>query len=203
MSVLTYKTILNPSEEVLYKDKGSKFYGYAFPIKADKDYKRIIENIKQKHSSAGHFCFAYQHGIETPYYRASDDGEPSNSAGLPIYGQLQAFDITNVLVVVVRYFGGTKLGVGGLISAYKTTAKLSLEASELKTLDILIPFKLSFEYKDLSQVMRIIKKYQLILKSQRLEMDCEVVVLVKKSVEKSLQTTFEAFHKIKVEILND
>ena len=119
-------------------------------------------------------------GIETLYYRASDDGEPSNSAGLPIYGQLQAFDVTNVLVVVVRYFGGTKLGVGGLISAYKTTAKLSLEASDIKTLDILITFKLSFEYKDLSQVMRIIKKQQLVIKSQRLEMECEVVVLVKK-----------------------
>tara|TARA_B110000046_G_scaffold182814_1_gene217589 strand:- start:9820 stop:10431 length:612 start_codon:yes stop_codon:yes gene_type:complete len=203
MSMMTYKTILKPSEEVLYKDKGSKFYGYAFPIKSVEDHKGIIENLKQKHSSAGHFCFAYQFGIDTPYYRTSDDGEPSNSAGLPIYGQLQAFDVTNVLVVVVRYFGGTKLGVGGLISAYKTTAKLSLEASDLKTLDILIPFKLSFEYKDLSQVMRIIKKHQLILKSQRLEMECEVEILVKKSVRKSLQTAFEPFHKIKVEILND
>ena len=203
MSVLTYKTILKPSEEVLYKDKGSKFYGYAFPLKAIEEYKGIIEKLKQKHSSAGHFCFAYQYGIETPYYRASDDGEPSNSAGMPIYGQLQAFEVTNVLVVVVRYFGGTKLGVGGLISAYKTTAKLSLEASAIKQLDILIAYKLSFEYKDLSQVMRIIKKQQLILKSQRLEMECEVEILVKKSGEKSLQTAFEAFHKIKVEILND
>ncbi len=203
MSVLTYKTILKPSEEVLYKDKGSKFYGYAFPLNTIENYKGIIENLKQKHSSAGHFCFAYQHGIETLYYRASDDGEPSNSAGMPIYGQLQAFDVTNVLVVVVRYFGGTKLGVGGLISAYKTTAKLSLEASVIKQMDILIAFKLNFEYKELSQVMRIIKKQQLVLKSQRLEMECEVVVLVKKSVEKSLQTAFEAFHKIKVEILND
>ena len=123
--------------------------------------------------------------------------------GLPIYGQLHAFDVTNVLVVVVRYFGGTKLGVGGLISAYKTSAKLSLEASVVKQMDILIPFKLTFEYKELSQVMRIIKKFQLVLKSQRLEMECEVVILAKKSVEKSLQTTFEAFHKIKVEILND
>ena len=203
MSVLTYKTILKPSEEVLYKDKGSKFYGYAFPLNTIKEYKGIIENLKQKHSSAGHFCFAYQHGIETLYHRASDDGEPSNSAGMPIYGQLQAFDVTNVLLVVVRYFGGTKLGVGGLISAYKTTAKLSLEASTIKQMDILIAFKLNFEYKDLSQVMRIIKKQQLVLKSQRLEMECEVVVLVKKSGEKSLQTAFEAFHKIKVEILND
>ena len=138
MSVLTYKTILNPSKEILYKDKGSKFYGYAFPIYTIDDYKGIIENLKQKHSNAGHFCFAFQHVISTPYYRTSDDGEPSNSAGLPIYGQLQAFDVTNILVVVVRYFGGTKLGVGGLISAYKTTAKLCLEASALKTLDILV-----------------------------------------------------------------
>ena len=203
MPVSIYKTILNPSEEVLYKDKGSKFYGYAFPLNTIEEYKEIIEKLKQKHSSAGHFCFAYQHGIEMPYYRASDDGEPSNSAGMPIYGQLQAFELTNVLVVVVRYFGGTKLGVGGLISAYKTTAKLSLEASAIKQMDILIAFKLSFEYKELSQVMRIIKKHQLVLKSQRLEMDCEVVILVKKSVEKSLQTAFEVFHKIKVEILND
>ena len=203
MSKLTYKTILQPSKEVLYKDKGSKFYGYAFPINDGEDYKEIIENLKQKHSKAGHFCFAYQCGIETPYFRTSDDGEPSNSAGMPIYGQLQAFDVTNILVVVVRYFGGTKLGVGGLISAYKETAKLSLEASALKTLDILVPYKLCFEYKDLSQVMRIIKKQQLIIKSQRLEMDCEVVLLVKKSIENNFQNAFESFHKIKVEILND
>jgi uncharacterized YigZ family protein len=201
--MLTYKTILKPSEVVLYKDKGSKFYGYAFPILTTDEVKKHIDKLKKKHSNAGHFCFAFQHGIQTPYYRTSDDGEPSNSAGLPIYGQLQAFDVTNVLVVVVRYFGGTKLGVGGLISAYKTTAKLSLETSVVKQMDILIPFKLTFEYKELSQVMRIIKKFQLILKSQRLEMECEVVILAKKSVEKSLQTTFEAFHKIKVEILND
>jgi uncharacterized YigZ family protein len=202
-SVTTYKTLETPSNEVLYKDKGSKFFGYAFPIKTKEEFKSVIEHIKQKHSSAGHFCFAYQLGIEIPYYRASDDGEPSNSAGLPIYGQLQAFGITNVLVVVVRYFGGTKLGVGGLISAYKNTAKLSLEASTIKTLDVLIPLKLTFAYKDLSQVMRIIKKYQLVLKSQRLEMDCEVEILVKKMTLKTIKTTFEAFHKIKVEMLND
>ena len=201
--MLSYRTITSPSDEILYKDKGSKFFGYAFPIKTDDEVKEFIKILKQKHSSAGHFCYAYQHGIETPYYRASDDGEPSNSAGLPIYGQLQAFELTNVLVVVVRYFGGTKLGVGGLISAYKTSAKLSLEASPIKVKEILIPFKLTFVYQDLSKVMRIIKKQQLILKSQRLEMECEVVILVKKSNIKSFQTTFEAFHKIKVEILND
>ena len=201
--MFSYKTIITSGTEVLYKDKGSKFYGYTIPIKTDVEAKEALKTLKSKHSSAGHFCYAYQHGIETTYYRVSDDGEPSNSAGMPIYGQLQAFDITNTLIVVIRYFGGTKLGVGGLISAYKTTAKLSLEASKIEEIDILIPIKLHFAYKDLSQVMRIIKKYQLILKSQQLEMACEVLILVKKNNLKIIKTTFEAFHKIKVEILND
>ena len=201
--VTTYKTLKNPTEPVLYKDKGSKFIGYAFPIESKDNFKAHIDKLKQEHTSAGHFCFAYQLGIDTPYHRSSDDGEPSNSAGLPIYGQLLAFGVTNVLVVVVRYFGGTKLGVGGLISAYKTTARLSLEASHIQTLDILIPLKLTFAYKELSQVMRIIKKYQLVLKTQSLELDCEIVILAKKISLNSIMTTFEAFHKIKVEALND
>ena len=201
--MVNYKTIKTPSLKVLYKDKGSKFYGYAIPIETDQEVKKALEELKQKHSSAGHFCYAYQHGLETIYYRVSDDGEPNNSAGLPIYGQLQAFKVTNILIVVIRYFGGTKLGVGGLISAYKATAKLSLEVSQIKTLDILIPLKLSFVYKDMSKVMRIIKKQQLIIKSQRLEMECEVLVLVQKMNLKSSITTFEAFHQIKVEVLND
>jgi len=201
--VFNYKTINTPSLEVLYKDKGSKFYGYAIPTETDQEVKKALEELKQKHSSAGHFCYAYQHGLETIYYRVCDDGEPNNSAGLPIYGQLQAFEVTNILIVVIRYFGGTKLGVGGLISAYKATAKLSLEVSQIKTLDILIPLKLSFVYKDMSKVMRIIKKQQLIIKSQRLEMECEVLVLVQKMNLKSSIRTFEAFHQIKVEVLND
>ncbi len=201
--MFNYKTINTPSLEVLYKDKGSKFYGYAIPIETDQEVKKALEELKQKHSSAGHFCYAYQHGLETIYYRVSDDGEPNNSAGLPIYGQLQAFKVTNILIVVIRYFGGTKLGVGGLISAYKATAKLSLEVSQIKTLDILIPLKLSFVYKDMSKVMRIIKKQQLIIKSQRIEMECEVLVLVQKMNLKSSIRTFEAFHQIKVEVLND
>jgi len=201
--VFSYETIITSGTQVLYKDKGSKFYGYAIPIKTAKEAKETLEILKRKHSNAGHFCYAYQFGIETTYYRVSDDGEPSNSAGLPIYGQLQAFNVTNTLIVVIRYFGGTKLGVGGLINAYRTTAKLSLEASEIKKIDILIPIKLHFAYKDLSKVMRIIKKYQLILKSQQLEISCEVLILAKKINLKTVISTFEAFHEIKVEILND
>lgn len=201
--MFNYNTIINPGKKVIYKDKGSKFYGFAVPVETNKQVKKALDEIKQKHSSAGHFCYAYKYGIEKTYYRVSDDGEPNNSAGLPIYGQLEAYKLTNILIVIVRYFGGTKLGFGGLISAYKTTAKLTLGSSQIKTLDILVPCKLSFVYEDISKVMRVIKKHQIIIKSQRLEMECEVLVLAKKINLDRLIITIEAFHQIKIEILND
>ena len=127
----TFKTIAFPSTEILFKEKNSKFYGYSFPILSEIEVKPIIDTLRKQHPNAGHYCFAYQIGTENLVYRANDDGEPSNSAGTPIYGQIQSFELTNVLIVVVRIFGGTKLGVGGLISAYKTTAQLVLETSEI------------------------------------------------------------------------
>lgn len=135
----TYKTIASESEEVLFKEKGSKFFGYAFPIQNEDEVKPIIENLKKQHPNAVHYCYAYQLGTAPKIsYRANDDGEPSNTAGTPIYGQIQSYGLTNILVVVVRIFGGTKLGVSGLISAYKTTAQMTLEASEVveKTIDV-------------------------------------------------------------------
>jgi putative IMPACT (imprinted ancient) family translation regulator len=123
----TYKTLDESVENILFKEKNSKFFGYAFPVTSEIEVKTYLENLKTEHFSARHWCYAYQIGTEVIKFRANDDGEPSNSAGMPIYGQIQSFDITNVLVVVVRYFGGVKLGVGGLISAYKTTAQLTLE----------------------------------------------------------------------------
>ena len=120
----TFKTILKPSKEVLFKDKNSKFFGYVFPVLNEDDVKNNLEALKKQHHAARHWCYAYQLGTEFVKYRANDDGEPSNSAGMPIYGQIQSFDVTNVLIVVVRYFGGVKLGVGGLINAYRTTAKI-------------------------------------------------------------------------------
>jgi len=129
----TYKTISKPSEEVLFKEKNSKFFGYAFPITTEDEAKTHIEELKKKHHQARHWCYAWQTGKEENelHFRANDDGEPSNSAGMPIYGQIQSFDVTDILVVVVRYFGGVKLGVGGLIQAYKTAAQLALENSRI------------------------------------------------------------------------
>ena len=167
----TYNTIDFTPEEILFKEKNSKFFGYAFPLSTEEEIKPLIDNLRKQHPNAGHFCYAYQLGTNTISYRANDDGEPSNSAGMPIYGQIQSFSVTNILIVVVRIFGGVKLGVGGLISAYKTTAQLVLESCEIieKTIDI--PFMISFDYKNMNKVMRIIKEKKLEIVNQEMEIN--------------------------------
>ncbi len=167
----TYNTIDFPSSAVLFKEKNSKFFGYAFPIQSEEDVKPIIETLRKQHPNAGHFCYAYQIGADVITYRANDDGEPSNSAGMPIYGQIQSFSVTNVLIVVVRIFGGVKLGIGGLITAYKTTAQMVLETCEIieKTIDI--HFTITFDYKNMNKVMRVIKEKKLEIVNQEMEIN--------------------------------
>ena len=192
----TYKTIDIASEETLFKEKGSKFFGYAFPVLSEDDVKDCLEVLKKKHHSARHFCYAYQIGVEHTQYRANDDGEPNNSAGLPIYGQIQSFEVTNTLIVSVRYFGGTKLGVGGLISAYKKSAQLALTASEIIEKTINVQFKLTFNYDLMNPVMRIIKEKQIEIVHQKLEMDCTHIISVRKSDANRIFQIFEALHKV-------
>lgn len=167
----TYTTIAKATEEILFKEKSSKFFGYAYPIQSEEEVKPIIEQLRKLHPHAVHYCYAYQIGTEKISYRANDDGEPSNTAGAPIYGQIQSFGVTNVLLVVVRIFGGIKLGVGGLISAYKTTAQLVLEEAEIieKTIDI--SFLISFDYKNMNKVMRVIKEKKLDIVTQTMELE--------------------------------
>ena len=197
-----YKTLAKPSPETLFKEKGSKFFGYAFPISNEGDVPEIIEHLKSKHKNARHFCYAFQLGEENFYYRANDDGEPSGSAGMPIYGQIQSFEITNVLIVVVRYFGGTKLGVGGLISAYKESAKITLEMAEIieKTIDV--KFQVVFNYKDMNKVMRLIKEYQINIESQEMEMDCKMLLSIRKSCWSKVKNSFEELYEVQL-LLND
>lgn len=194
----SYKTLALPSEEVLYKEKNSKFFGYAFPVTTEEEVKEILEKLRKDHFSARHWCYAYQIGIEKIQYRANDDGEPNNSAGMPIYGQIQSFELTNVLVVVVRYFGGVKLGVGGLITAYKTTAQMALQNTEIieKTVDI--HFIISFGYANMNKVMRIIKEKNLQIIAQKMEMDCEIEVATRKKSAQNLLDTFESLYEIKL-----
>ncbi len=194
----TYKTLTKPSEETLFKDRNSKFFGYAYPVLSEEDVKERLEELRKVHHTARHHCYAWQLGTEKVRFRANDDGEPSNSAGQPIYGQIQAFDVTNVLIVSVRYFGGTKLGVGGLINAYRTSAQLALEASEIveKTIDVL--YQLKFGYDMMNKVQRIIKERNLLIVNQKLEMDCEYTISVRKKDAQQIFDIFEALFKVEI-----
>lgn len=195
----TYKTILKPSEEVVYKEKGSKFFGYAFPVINEEEIKDHLDNLKKQHHNARHWCYAWQLGKNYDQHRANDDGEPSNSAGMPIYGQLQSFDVTNILVVVVRYFGGTKLGVGGLIQAYKTAAQMALEESKIVEKTIDETFILKFEYPEMNIVMRIIKDENISLINQKMELNCEFEISVRKKEAARIFEIFENTYKIEIE----
>lgn len=192
----TYKTLAEATEEQLFKEKNSKFLGYAYPISSEDEVKPILLGLRKQHPNAVHFCYAYQVGAEQIYYRANDDGEPSGSAGIPIYGQIQSFGITNVLLVIVRYFGGVKLGVGGLISAYKTAAQQTLESASLieKTIDV--SYVARFDYAQLNKVMRVIKEKNLVILSQKMDMQCEIELSTRKSAEANLLAAFENLYEI-------
>src|SRR5680860_1427595 len=146
----TYKTIEQPVEGY-FKDKGSKFYAFAFPVNHENDIKEILTRIKKEHHSARHHCYAWRLGTEKITFRANDDGEPSSTAGKPILGQLQSFGVTNILIVVVRYFGGTLLGVSGLISAYRNAAANALNNADIQTKIIERYFDLQFTYNELNE----------------------------------------------------
>ena len=199
----SYKTITQPSKEGLFKDRGSKFYGYAFPVSNEEEIKEKIELLKKQHYNARHWCYAWQLGKDYDHYRANDDGEPSNSAGMPIYGQLQSFNVTNVLVVVVRYFGGTKLGVGGLIKAYKNGAKLALENSNIIDKTINEEFLIKFEYPEMNTVMRIIKDENISIINQKLELNCEFIISIRKKEAKKVFEIFDNTYKVAIKIIAD
>ncbi len=196
----SYKTILSPSEEILFKEKNSKFYGYAFPVTSEDEIKTHLDILRKQHYGAVHYCYAFQIGTDKIQFRANDDGEPSNTAGAPIYGQIQSFGLTNVLVVVVRFFGGIKLGVGGLISAYRTSAQMALEVSEIieKTIDI--HYIISFDYKNINKVMRVIKEKNLEIISQKMEMSCEIEIATRKKNAESIFDIFDTMFEIEIKL---
>ncbi|WP_445955987.1 IMPACT family protein [Yeosuana sp.] len=195
----TYKTIETPSEEVLFKDKNSKFFGYAFPVLSEEEVKEQISELKKKHHAARHWCYAYQIGTENIQFRANDDGEPNNSAGMPIFGQIQSFEVTNILIVVVRYFGGVKLGVGGLINAYRSTAQLALENASILEKTINLEYLISFDYKNMNKVMRIIKEKNLNIINQKLEMNCQITISVRKKESELVFETFKNLFEVTIQ----
>jgi uncharacterized YigZ family protein len=197
-----YKTLKTPSPEVIFKDRSSKFLGYAFPIFSEKEVATIISKLKEDHHKASHWCYAYRLGIENVTYRVNDDGEPNNSAGQPIYGQILSFELTNVLIVVVRYFGGIKLGVGGLIHAYKTAAKLALESSIIEKRTVDVHFLLHFEYADMNKVMRLIKEKDIIIVRQEMHMNCKIEISVRKKEAGKIKKIFEELRGVEVKLID-
>ncbi len=193
-----YKTIDKPSEEAIFKDRGSKFIAYAFPVSSENDVNLYLQSLKEKHHKARHWCYAWRIGIEDPKYRANDDGEPNNSAGQPIYGQLLSFDLTNILVVVVRYFGGTKLGVGGLINAYKTAANLTLQDAKIEQKTINVLFDLNFDYKDMNKVMRLVKGKNIKIEKQAMNLDCNFTISVRKNDADQIKRAFKELRCVKI-----
>lgn len=166
-----FKTIAFPTEGE-YKEKGSKFLAFAFPVENEEEVKERLEELKKKYYNARHHCYAFILNPSGDHFRANDDGEPSHSAGDPILGQIRSQELTNTLVVVVRYFGGTKLGVGGLINAYKTATGSALKKAEIKIVKVRISFQLVYDYESTNEVMRLINELDVIVKDQRFEIQC-------------------------------
>lgn len=193
----TYKTIASSVQEVIFKEKSSKFLGYAFPVTSEEEIKAHLEEVKKAHFSARHWCYAWQLGYGTNQrYRANDDGEPNNTAGIPIYGQIQSFELTNILVIVVRYFGGIKLGVGGLVQAYKTTAQLTLQEAEIEEKLITEELCIRFDYPLMNKVMRVVKEQNLNITQQLLTENCELHLAIRQSDYFRMQELFENIYGV-------
>lgn len=173
----TYQTLSAPSQAE-FKDKGSRFIAYAYPILAADEVKNIVENVRQQHHKARHWCYAYRLGVDGNQFRANDDGEPSGSAGRPILGQIDSFELTDVLVVVVRYFGGTLLGVSGLIRAYKTSTQMALQAAQIIEKNIDKTVTICCDYAYLHDAIHIAKSHQARIVQQDLQLNCCLTVAI-------------------------
>ena len=176
----TYLTIKQPSEG-LFKDRGSKFLGFAVPVSTEEEIKKHLTELRKLHPGANHHCYAFRLGADKQAYRANDDGEPSNTAGKPILGQIQSKDLTNILVVVVRYFGGTLLGVSGLINAYKLAAFEAIQNAIIIEKTVNDIYEIHFDYVQMNDVMKIIKDEELKILSQQSELSCSFTFSVRKS----------------------
>ena len=193
----TYNTVKSVSEG-LYKEKGSKFIGIAQACYSEAEAKELLEKWKKEHHQAGHLCYAYRLGVDKSKYRANDDGEPSNSAGPPILGQIEAFDLTNILIGVVRYYGGTKLGVGGLINAYRTSAKEALLNAVIIELEVFDWIELTFDYNDMPHVMNLIKKNNLPLKKKVFEASCMLTTNLPLHLSDQLKAELNSFDSMEI-----
>lgn len=193
----TFKTITSHAEG-LFKEKGSKFLGYAFPVEKEDEVKAILQNLRKEHHSARHFCYAWRLGPEKLHFRANDDGEPSSTAGKPILGQIQSFDLTNILVVVVRYFGGTLLGVSGLINAYKNAAYDTLIHAEIIEKLVEKNLIIEFDYGVLNEVMKILKDEKLPQEEPVFDLNCQIKTHVRLKELKRIEELLLKIDNLKI-----
>ena len=188
----TYKTIAGPSEGI-YSEKRSKFIAYAFPVSSEQEVKQRLVEIQKKHWDARHHCYAYILGPNKDAYRMNDNGEPSGTAGRPIHGQLLSKDLTDVLLVVVRYFGGIKLGVSGLQNAYKVAAKEALDNAKIIEKTVQEKYRVTFEYLHMNEVMQILKNPEITIVDRQSDMQCVYTIMVRLSIA---DKTISALQKI-------
>ena len=197
---LSYKTIVKSSEG-LYKEKGSKFIALSFHAESEEQCKLILQDVKKEYYDARHHCYAYRVNPEDEKYRSNDDGEPSGSAGKPILNQLYSLELFNVIVIVVRYFGGTKLGVSGLINAYKSSAREALESTKIITRHLTREFELVFEYPLMNDIMRVIKEENLKILDQDFAISCVIKIVVKKNAKELVLIKLRKIRGLKIKSL--
>jgi len=195
-----YKTISKPAESN-FRDHASKFIGYLYPIRNEEEVKQILLVLKKQHYDATHHCFAYRLGSKGEAFRANDDGEPSGTAGKPILNQLLSAQITNVLAVVVRYFGGTKLGVPGLINAYKEATKEAIEAATIIEETVNERMEVKFEYAAMNEVMRVVKDLNLTIVNQEMNLTCMMVIEIRQSLYPTLEERLSNKERISIKKL--
>lgn len=194
----TYLTIDKPVE-IIYKDKGSKFITYAYHVTNEQQIKDILTQLKKEHHTANHHCYAYRLGPDKQVYRANDDGEPNNTAGKPILGQIQSADLTDVFIVVVRYFGGTLLGVSGLINAYKTSAAEVIKAATIVEKQIMFYYSVSFPFEQMNEVMKILKQSDCKINNQLFDNDCQIEFTVRKANSEACEEKLKKVEGLKLE----
>ncbi len=194
----TYLTIEKPAEAI-FKDKGSKFLAYAYPVENDQQIKEILNQLKKEHHTANHHCYAYRLGADKMNFRANDDGEPNNTAGKPILGQIQSNDLTNVLIVVVRYFGGTLLGVSGLINAYKNSAADVIKVSSIIEKQILFNYSIQFYFEHLNDVMKLLKQLDCKITNQQFDNNCEISFSIRKANSEQCEEKLKKIEGLKLE----
>ena len=193
----SFNTIKSPVENILSKEKGRKFIGFAYPVSDEKELKSALLHLKELHPKATHHCYAFRMGMNGENYRANDDGEPSGSAGLPIYNQLLAHEITNVLVVVIRYYGGTKLGVSGLVKAYKESAKLALEESEIITKELESEVSIRFNFNQQNLIFTLLNKFEGKILDFLTDEQCTIIAKIKTSQKEKISEQLSEMQNIK------